>query len=120
MKTLSSMVILSCLFCGLYCSSSVQLTREEKEKLDYQLQRLISGENVNENLYNVYTAADGTKKYGIIIQSADPEAIRQTGVEVNSISNDIITAKLSIEEIRKIVTLSAVKTIRNTSKTYTQ
>jgi hypothetical protein len=96
------------------------LTREEKDKLDLPLQKLVSGETINENMYNIYIAADGTKRYGIIIRSSDPEAIRQAGVEINSVYDDIITAKLTLNEIRKITALPAVITIQNTSKSYTK
>jgi len=100
------------------CSSKEILTEAEKEKLDYQLQRLMTGEVVADNLFNVYTDESGNKRYGVVITASDPEALGRNGIPINSVSGQIITAKLTLDEIRKVLNIPGVKSIQNTSKNY--
>jgi hypothetical protein len=117
MKLYSLLVISLGLWAALHCSSPLNLSREETEKLDRPLQRLVRGEHINDADYSMYTTEDGIKKYGIIMYASDPDPVRQAGIEINSVSGEIITAKVSIAEIRKLVLLPAVTSIRNASKT---
>ncbi len=102
------------------CSSREILTRAEKEKLDYHLQRLMTGEVVADNLYNVYTDESGNKRYGVVIIASDPDALSRNGIPTNSVRGQIITAKLTVDEIRRALNIPGVKSIQNTSKNFPQ
>ncbi len=100
------------------CSSGANLTRAEKSKLDPALQQLLSAEDIPDKNYNVLVKEDGTKLYGVIIRSDNPAELEHAGIFINSISGNIITAKLSPQEIRKVAALPSVSSIENSSKTY--
>jgi hypothetical protein len=100
------------------CSSGNNLTKQEKSKLDPSLQRLLKDEVIADKNYNVRVAENGSKMYGVIIRCSDATQLEQAGIPVNSVSGDIITAKLSIEQIRKVVTLPAVSSVENSTKSY--
>ena len=100
------------------CSSSSKLSKIEMEKLDPALQKLVLGENVSDTKYNVRVQEDGTKIYGVIISSTNPKELTDIGITPNTVTGEIITAKLTIEEIRKVVLLQTVKSVKNVSKSY--
>ena len=102
----------------LACSSGANLSREEKSKLDPALQKLLGDEDVSDKNYNVIIKEDGSKLYGVIIKSTDALELENAGIFLNSISGNIITAKLSVQEIRKVVVLPTVISIENSSKSY--
>ncbi len=100
------------------CSSGTNLSKEEKMKLDPSLQRLLLEDDVPDTPYNVKLNAHGHKTYGVIIRCDNPTDLETAGIFINSIHNDIVTAKLTVAEIRKIAALSSVTSISNSSKSY--
>jgi len=98
------------------CSNKQTLSQAEQEKLDPFLQLLVLEEEINETKYSVYQQKDGTKLYGVIIQTSDVEEIKKTGIQINSYDGNIITAKLTPDDIRKLVNLKSVIFINNSTK----
>jgi len=102
----------------LSCSAEKQLTKSETEKLDHALQRLVSGQKVVAEQYNIITDSDGSKRYGVIIKTSDPEALQKSGIHLNSVFGENATANLTIEDIRKVVGLPFVLSIKNSIKSF--
>lgn len=96
---------------SLQCSSTKPLSDTEKEKLDPPLIRLLSGKNADDSCINKYIRPDGTQEYGVVVRSEHPEEIKALGIAVNSVFGDVIVVHASIEEIRKIVSLSSVRAV---------
>jgi len=94
--------------------SSVQspLTELERQKLDICLQDLILGKE-GCPAYDEYMDSDGSKRYGVMIWCEDVESLRAAGIPVGSTSGRIVTARLTITELRYTVTLRAVTRVEN-------
>lgn len=101
---------------SLQCSSTKSLSDAEKAKLDPPLLHLLSGDREDDKRLGVIHRADGTKEYAVIVQSEHPEAIRAFGINVSSVFGDIIVVHVTLEELKKIVSLSTVKSIHTGSK----
>lgn len=67
--------------------------------------------------YSASERDDGTTVYSVILRSDQPAALREAGLPVNSIQGEIVTARLSIEQIRKAARLEAVRKIENPAQT---
>ena len=104
----------------LHCSSTKSLSEAEKAKLDLPLMHLLTGKPVEENRLDFLTRSDGTKEYAIIIRSNHSEEIKEMGIAVSSIFGDVIVARATIKELRKIVSLSSVRAIEVGSKNIIQ
>jgi hypothetical protein len=102
------------------CNSRGTLTTMEKQKLDIQLQKLITEEDMPEGLYNISTDDSGLKRFGVIITVSDTSALRKAGIPVSSMHAGIVTAKLTVEELRRATEIPEVISIKNTSKSYPQ
>ncbi len=102
------------------CSSGANLSKDEKMKLDPSLQKLLNDKEVPDKQYNVMIKEDGTKTYGVIIRSDKPADLETAGIFINSVSGDIITCKLTIQEIRKVAAIPSVSSISNSSKSYSK
>ncbi len=96
------------------------LTDREMAKLDPQLQRLVAGETVAESDYEVSNRLSGEKEYGVIIRSSNAEDLRSAGIPINSVIGDVITARLTISELKKVLTIPSVRALQNSSKNYPQ
>jgi predicted AlkP superfamily pyrophosphatase or phosphodiesterase len=98
------------------CSSSKSLSDTEKTKLDPVLLHLLSGDRDYDKRLEITHRADGTKEYAVIVLSEHPEAIRALGINVSSVFGDIIVVHATIEELKNIVSLSTVQSVRTGSK----
>jgi hypothetical protein len=104
----------------LNCSSIVTLTEAEKAKLDPALQKLLMEENISESDYDVSIRPDSTKEYGVIIRSSNVEDLRSVGIQVGSVVGDFITARVTVNELRRIVPLPTVHAVHNSTKNFPQ
>jgi hypothetical protein len=104
----------------LHCSSTKSLSEAEKAKLDLPLLHLLTGKPVEENRLDILTRSDGTKEYAIIIRSNHSEEIKEMGIAISSVFGDVIVARATIKELRKIVSLSSVRAIEVGSKNIIQ
>ena len=100
------------------CSSGKELTMEEKSKLHPMLQNLIEDQDSPELQLQADLLEDGTKVYPVIIRTDNPEELKEQGIPTNSVSGDIVTARLTVEQIRKAAALSSVENIETGSTNY--
>jgi hypothetical protein len=96
------------------------LTDRELAKLDPPLQKLMGGGSISENQFDVSSRPGGEKEYGVIIRSSNPEELRSSGIPINSVIGDVITARLTVDELRKVLTIPSVHALQNSSKNYPQ
>ncbi len=96
------------------CSGSGALTEAERQKLDPQLTRLMLGEP--ERDAESGTRLDGTKEYEVIIRSTNAEEVKQAGIKIGSAFGDVITARVTVAELKKILALSSVRAVQASSK----
>jgi hypothetical protein len=101
---------------SLQCSPTKSLTDTEKAKLDSPLLHLLTGDREDDKRLDVIHRADGTKEYAVIVQSEHPEAIQALGINVSSVFGDIIVVHVTLEELKNVVLLSTVKSVRTGSK----
>ncbi len=101
---------------SIQCSSTKSLSDIEKAKLDPPLLHLLSGDRDDDKRLDITHRADGTKEYAVIVQSENPEAIRALGITVSSVFGNIIVVHVTLEELKNIVSLSTVQSIRTGSK----
>ena len=95
-------------------------TDREMAKLDPPLQKLIGGDAIAEGDFDVSNRPGGEKEYGVIIRSSNPEDLRSSGILINSVMGDVITARLTVEEMRRVLTIPSVRAVQNSSKNYPQ
>jgi hypothetical protein len=94
----------------------MNLTREEAAKLDPVLHKIfLSGES-DESQLDVGRRKDGEKEYAVIIRTSDVEALRSSGITPGSVFDDVVTARVTKNELRKVLRLSAVRAVQNGSK----
>jgi hypothetical protein len=118
MKILILPLLFYLVFLSIGCTSNQTLNKSEKEKLDPQLQQLLLTDNISDSHYSVSVNQDGVKLYGVIIGAEKVDEILSLGITVNSVHGEMITAKLTTDEIRKIVKLNSVKYVKNTTRSY--
>ena len=100
------------------CLTTRPLTEAERQKLDPQLIRLLNGDAATDSEYDTSIRSDGTKEYGVIIRSKNVEEVRQAGIQIGSAFNDVITARVTPAEIRKILALPSVRGVQSSSKNH--
>ena len=99
------------------CASS-RLSDQERSKLDPQLAKLLSGEQVSESVLDASLRADGAKEYGVIIRSTDVQALRSAGIRIGSVLGNVITARVTLAELRTVVSLPTVRAVEIGSRNY--
>lgn len=110
----ASLLVLSLAVTG--CGGSDQvLTKEELEKLDPDLRRLVQGSAPQQAIPST-TRPDGTRAYSVFIRATDAERVREAGLPINSVSGNILTARLSTSELRKAARLEAVTSIESSGE----
>ena len=99
------------------CSNSQHaLTEPQMQKLDPALQRLVRGESRGMDRYSTFER-DEVTVYSVILRSNNPEALRKADLPLNSVQGDVITARLSITQLRTAARLDAVRRIENPTET---
>jgi hypothetical protein len=100
----SATIVGSLLFILVGCSGTRELTEMERQKLDPPLIMLLRGDS----------ASGSDLEIGL--RSKDVEEIKQAGIQIGSSFNDVITARVSILELRKILGLASVRAVQASSK----
>jgi hypothetical protein len=93
------------------CCGPRELTSVERAKLTPGLIALLTEESVPDELYDTSLSADGTKEYGVIIRASDAQELRNHGIKVQSVINDIVTARVSKEQLRSLLALASVRSV---------
>lgn len=115
MKTVISIVICFILSA---CSGASSLTEAERQKLDPRLVRLLSGDSVADSDLDSSLRKEGAKEYGVIIRSDNVDEVKQAGIHVGSAFNNILTARVTLAELRKILALPSVRSVQSSSKNF--
>ena len=102
------------------CSATNRLSEAERAKLDPALQRLLAQERVDEKDYDSTVRADGSKEFGLSVRSNNADEIREAGIRVLSAFGDVITVRVTLDELRKLAGLSSVRSVQNSSRNYPQ
>lgn len=102
------------------CTATNRLSDAERAKLDPALQRLLAQERVVQSEYDATVRPDGSKEYGLVVRSNNADEIKKAGISVSSVFGDVITVRVTVEELRKLVGLSSVRSVQNGSKNYPQ
>lgn len=89
-------------------------------KLDPALMKLLEGEAVNDSDYDVNVRSDGVKEYSVIIRSNNVDDLKSAGIRVGSTVSDIITARVTVQELRKALGIPSVRVVLNSTKSYPQ
>jgi hypothetical protein len=105
------LVPLVCAALALQCGHGNSLSQEEMAKLDPGLRQLYSPTPPGDASYDVSVRANGVKEYGVIIRSTSPQDLRDAGINPGSIFGDVITARVSLEELRRVVALPTVRAV---------
>lgn len=98
------------------CCGSRELTPEERAKLEPRLLALLTEEDSSEELYDVTQRADGTKEYGVIVRCTKPDELRAAGIPVRSVISDVVTANVTREQLRLILSFSSVRWVEQGSR----
>jgi hypothetical protein len=102
------------------CSGAYRLTDVERSKFDPAVQRLLLHERVVESEYDTSVRPDGSKEYGLVVRSNNAEEIKKAGIRVASVFGDVVTVRVTLDELRKLVGLSSVRSVQSGSKNYPQ
>lgn len=76
--------------CG--CSSTSDLSKGEPAKVDPAIMRLLSGTGFDEKDYDVGVRPDGAKEYEVIIRVNKTEELQSTGIKIQSVFGNVLTA----------------------------
>lgn len=87
-------------------------------KLDFTLQRLVLGEVVGEDQLPAAIRPDGSKEYGVIVRTNNVDELTKAGFQPNSVFGDVVTVRVTVEELRRLVKLSSVRFVEAGSKNY--
>ena len=110
----AAITVLLLMFAG--CSSTKELTETERQKLDPALMMLLSGDRISDSDYYAGTRSDGTKEFAVIIRSKNADELKNVGIQIGSAFDDVITARVTIQELRKILSLQSVRAVQASSK----
>jgi hypothetical protein len=102
------------------CATTSRLSEVERAKLDAALQRLLAQEQVDEKDYDTTVRADGVREFGLSVRSNNADEIRKAGIRVSSVFGDVVIVRVTLDELKKLVTLSSVRSVQNSSRNYPQ
>ena len=97
------------------CGSSSKLTEDELQKLDANLRLLVQGKTPEGDLSST-VRSDGTTVYSVFIRATNPSRVREARIPINSTSGNVLTARLSVDEIRRAARLETVTRIESSGQ----
>jgi hypothetical protein len=93
-----------------------QLTPLEAQKLDPALQRLVLGTSASRAEYDVTPGSSGEERFGVLVRTENVEDVRNAGYAVTSAFGGVAVVRVTISQLRSLVTLPSVKNVTNGSK----
>lgn len=102
------------------CYGPRRLSDDERSKLDPGVQRLLTQERMVETDYDVTERPDGAKEYGLVVRSNNVDELKKAGIRVSSVFGDVVTVRVTLEELKMLVSLASVRSVQNGSKNYPQ
>jgi hypothetical protein len=104
----------------LACASSDVLNDYERAKLDPVLEKLFSSRTVEEELFDSSTRTNGEREYGVIIRGSNADDVRRLGIKLDSALGDVMTARVTKKELKKVLGLPSVRAVQSSSRNYPQ
>lgn len=101
---------------SLSCGGPMALTDAERAKLDPGLQALLVEGTGSESRYDVTIRPDGTREYGVIVRTTDAEKLRAAGIHVQSVLGDVVTVRVTVDELCNVARLPSVRAVQNSGK----
>jgi hypothetical protein len=92
------------------CSGNDRLTKKEREKISPKLRPVVVDGERGSNLQTT-TRGDGAVAYHLLVRTDDPEALRKADLSIGSVSGKVVTARWTVEEIRRAAQLEEVRLI---------
>ena len=100
----------------LSCGGPMALTDAERAKLDPGLQALLTEGTGTDSGYDVTIRPDGTREYGVIVRTTDAEQLRAAGIRVQSVLGDVVTVRVTVDELRNVARMPSVRAVQNSGK----
>ena len=100
-------------------ATGLQLTPLEEQKLDPALRRLVLGTPASRTEYDITPGPSGEDKFGVIVRTENADDLRNAGYAVTSAFGDVAVVRVTIAQLRSLVTLLSVKNVTNGSKNHT-
>jgi hypothetical protein len=110
----TTMVLVSLLFSA--CSAQPDLSPAQLAKIDPVLQVLLEREDVSSAQYDISVRPDGTREYGVIVYGSAPDTLRALGIPVQSVLGEMMTARVSVAQLRLLAVQVTVRSVQNSSK----
>ena len=98
------------------CGGPMALTEAERAKLDPGLQSLLAEGTGSEAHYDLSIRTDGTREYGVIVRTTDAEKLRAAGIHVQSVLGDVVTVRVTVDELRDVARLPSVRAVQNSGR----
>ena len=86
------------------------LSDTEKAKLSPVLQQVVSGNAAASEATPLQRA--GKPVFLVFIRTNDPDALQAEGLSIGSISGQVVTARLTVDQLRQATRLKSVKEIQ--------
>ena len=96
-----------------------QLTPLEQQKLDPALQRLVLGTPASRTEYDITPGPSGEDTFGVLVRTDNVDDVRNAGFDVTSAFGDVAVVRATMKQLRALVLLPSVKSLRNGSKVHT-
>jgi hypothetical protein len=110
--------ILAVLLAGC-AATALQLTPLEQQKLDPALQRLVLGTPASRTGYDITPGPSGEDTFGVLVRTDNIDGVRNAGYTVTSAFGGVAVVRVTIAQLRSLVTLPSVKNVTNGSKNHT-
>jgi hypothetical protein len=111
-------LILAVLYAGC-ATTGPQLTPLELQKLDPALQRLVLGTSASRTGYDITPGPSGEENFGVLVRTDNVDDVRRAGYAVTSAFGDVAVVRVTIAQLRSLVTLPSVKNVTNGSMNHT-
>jgi hypothetical protein len=95
-----------------------QLTPLEEQKLDPALQRLVLGTTASRTEYDSTPGPSGEDKFGVLVRTDNIDDVRKEGFTVTSAFGEVAVVRVTIVQLRALVSLPSVKNVTNGSKNH--
>lgn len=93
------------------CGAQRSLSDSERAKLHPFLIELLNNNPQVEKMISSSYRADGSKQYEVIIRTDQPDELKKHGIQISSVFGDVVVARVTKDELRKIVSLSSVRSV---------
>lgn len=109
-------IILVFSFVAVGCRSEMELTSEEKAKLDPGVQKILAGDE--SAMVDRTVRPDGTMEYGLVVRGSSPDDLKAAGINVVSAFGDVMTVRITRSQIKTLARISSVRSVETGNMSY--